>query len=282
MIAGIVANYSWHTAALLGATANLFLAPLSALLLRRSPEVCGLLPDGWAAIPEEEEAALKETTTTTGEVQETSEISVRRFWAHFVFTFFYALMFGGCDFYMMEMVAEAGRKTGKTGGWGGWGRLRRLVRLGWLGGRIKVHVADHSIRLGERLYSDICGRLSVNTTRFSLWPLSPFQKTLARADRHRCPPSATGLTGHTVGLIRFTCQATVGVRDVSVPLHVFAPLALSSSVSIPVVGELMDAYSRPVRRSAVRCPACGFRGDEWAEEGSIQWWTDQMEVEVKL
>eukprot|EP00913_Durusdinium_trenchii_P034335 g32124.t2 len=66
-----------------------------------------------------------------------------RFWAHFVFTFFYALMFGGCDFYMMEMVAEA----------------------------------------------------------------------------------------------------TVGVRDVSVPLHVFAPLALSSSVSIPVVGELMDAYS---------------------------------------
>ncbi|CAK9078128.1 unnamed protein product [Durusdinium trenchii] len=143
VIAGIVANYSWHTAALLGATANLFLAPLSALLLRRSPEVCGLLPDGWAAIPEEEEAALKETTTTTGEVQETSEISVRRFWAHFVFTFFYALMFGGCDFYMMEMVAEA----------------------------------------------------------------------------------------------------TVGVRDVSVPLHVFAPLALSSSVSIPVVGELMDAYS---------------------------------------
>ena len=68
------------------------------------------------------------------------------FGAHFVFTFFYALMFGGCDFYMVEMIAEA---------------------------------------------------------------------------------SGTGA--------------------VSVSLHIFAPLAIASSMAVPTVGELMDAYSGRAR-----------------------------------
>lgn len=129
VIAGVVAQ-SWHLAAGLGAVANLALAPLSALLLRRNPEVCGLVPDGWAAVEDEE---VKE------ELEERAD--ARKFWAHFLFTF-YALMFGGCDFYMLEMIAEA---------------------------------------------------------------------------------SGTGA--------------------VSVSLHIFAPLAVASSMAVPTVGELMDGYS---------------------------------------
>ena len=136
LIAGIVAEYSWHTAAALGAICNLILAPVSALLLRRSPEVCGMLPDGYEAI-EDEEVTLKDSKET--EVEQTD---IRKFWVHFVFTFFYAVMFGGCDFYMVEMVSEA-----------------------------------------------------------------------------------------------------AGKDVVSVSLHIFAPFALASSVSVPCVGELMDAYS---------------------------------------
>lgn len=138
MIAGIVAEYSWHTAAALGAICNQMLAPVSALVLRRSPEACGLLPDGYATIPEDEEIALKEPNERAEPAEQTD---VTKFWAHFVFTFFYAVMFGGCDFYMVEMVSEA-----------------------------------------------------------------------------------------------------AGNGVVSVSLHIFAPFALASSLSVPCVGELMDAY----------------------------------------
>eukprot|EP00438_Fugacium_kawagutii_P019972 Skav222682 [mRNA] locus=scaffold1471:55841:56689:- [translate_table: standard] len=104
VIAGIVAEYSWHTAAALGALANMILAPLSLLLIRRSPEVCGTVPDGYESIEEDEETALKDTAVGTDSVQRTD---ASKFWAHFLFTFFYAVMFGGCDFYMVEMVSEA-------------------------------------------------------------------------------------------------------------------------------------------------------------------------------
>ena len=114
VIAGIVAEYSWHMAAMMGAVANLVLAPVSALLLRRNPESCGMLPDGYASVPEDEEVALKESQDADSELSQTD---ARKFWAHFVFTFFYAVMFGGCDFYMIEMIAEAaGRGTGSHDG----------------------------------------------------------------------------------------------------------------------------------------------------------------------
>mmetsp|Transcript_11342 Transcript_11342/g.14202 ORF Transcript_11342/g.14202 Transcript_11342/m.14202 type:complete len:493 (+) Transcript_11342:36-1514(+) len=110
-IAGIVADYSWHTAAALGALANLILSPLSALLLRRSPEVCGMLPDGYASIPEEdEEVGLNGSKDSKGSketIDAAEQTDATKFWAHFLFTFFYAFMFGGCDFYMVEMVSEA-------------------------------------------------------------------------------------------------------------------------------------------------------------------------------
>ena len=82
---------------------NLILAPLSLLLLRRSPEVCGLMPDGWAQLPEDDSPKLQKKATS----EEREDSDVRRFWPLLLFAFFYALMFGGCDFYMVEMVGEA-------------------------------------------------------------------------------------------------------------------------------------------------------------------------------
>ena len=119
-IAFVVERYNWHQAALVGAVLNLSLAPLSFLLLRRSPEVCGLRPDGiieTADVEMEEANAMCEPLTElkdaeaskVKEVQEMPEMrtDIRQFWAHFGLTFFYAMMFGGSDFYMVEIVAES-------------------------------------------------------------------------------------------------------------------------------------------------------------------------------
>ncbi|CAE7225196.1 pcaK [Symbiodinium natans] len=104
-VSGIVARHGWQTAALAGSFANLLLAPISATLLRRSPEVCGLLPDGWTAVSVEEPDASSMKGASEALPAEAPEL--RDLWPLFAFTFFYAVMFGGSDFYMVEMVAEA-------------------------------------------------------------------------------------------------------------------------------------------------------------------------------
>ena len=115
----IVSKHSWHTAAALGATVNLVLAPASALLIRRSPEVCGMLPDGsdgYAFVPETklipdgDMEMEKEKLANGPDTSDTGATGSTRFLSHFMFTFFCGLIFGGCDFYMIEMVEEAAGK----------------------------------------------------------------------------------------------------------------------------------------------------------------------------
>ncbi|CAJ1361065.1 unnamed protein product [Effrenium voratum] len=106
-VSAVVRRYSWHAAAFAGSGVNLMLAPLSALLLRRSPEVCGLLPDG---VDDEEEVNLKAASpeeTSKEDAARAPSFEVRKLWPHLLFSFFYAVMYGGSDFYMVEMVAEA-------------------------------------------------------------------------------------------------------------------------------------------------------------------------------
>ncbi|CAE7790818.1 ybfB [Symbiodinium sp. CCMP2456] len=155
-VSGIVASHSWQKAALAGSAANLLLAPVSAALLRRSPEACGLQPDGWTAVAADEEM---EAVGINGadEAPPLGTRKIRDLWPQFAFTFFYAVMFGGSDFYMVEMVAEA-------------------------------------------------------------WP-----------------------------------------EDIDVALFIFGPMALTAAVSTPLVGELMDAWSKAHRRlPIVLLAAAGF------------------------
>ena len=107
LIAGIVDRYGWREAAMLGAAVNLALAPVSLLLLRRSPEVCGLIPDG--SSPEDSAIlTVVEAPETKDELKEEAmPTDLRKFLAHFGLTFFYAMMFGGSDFYMVEIIEEA-------------------------------------------------------------------------------------------------------------------------------------------------------------------------------
>ncbi|CAE7487364.1 ybfB [Symbiodinium sp. CCMP2456] len=145
-IAGIVDRYGWREAAMLGAAVNLALAPVSLLLLRRSPEVCGLMPDG--STPKDSAIVIvaEEAPETKDNLkEEETPTDLRKFWAHFGLTFFYAMMFGGSDFYMVEIIEEA----------------------------------------------------------------SPMPE----------------------------------VSAVSVPWHIFTPLAVVTSIALPAVGELMDAHS---------------------------------------
>eukprot|EP00439_Symbiodinium_sp_Y106_P024488 s6012_g2.t11 len=155
-VSGIVAGYGWQRAALAGSVANLLLAPVSATLLRRSPEACGLQPDGWTAVAADEEMEAV-GMNDANEARPSGTRKIRDLWPQFAFTFFYAVMFGGSDFYMVEMVAEA-------------------------------------------------------------WP-----------------------------------------EDLDVALFIFGPMALTAAVSTPLVGELMDAWSKSHRRlPIVLLAAAGF------------------------
>mmetsp|Transcript_9347 Transcript_9347/g.22285 ORF Transcript_9347/g.22285 Transcript_9347/m.22285 type:complete len:495 (+) Transcript_9347:12-1496(+) len=155
-VSGIVAGYGWQRAALAGSVANLLLAPVSATLLRRSPEACGLQPDGWTAVAADEEMEAV-GMNDANEAPPSGTRKIRDLWPQFAFTFFYAVMFGGSDFYMVEMVAEA-------------------------------------------------------------WP-----------------------------------------EDLDVALFIFGPMALTAAVSTPLVGELMDAWSKSHRRlPIVLLAAAGF------------------------
>eukprot|EP00439_Symbiodinium_sp_Y106_P024495 s6012_g2.t14 len=139
-----------------GSVANLLLAPVSATLLRRSPEACGLQPDGWTAVAADEEMEAV-GMNDANEARPSGTRKIRDLWPQFAFTFFYAVMFGGSDFYMVEMVAEA-------------------------------------------------------------WP-----------------------------------------EDLDVALFIFGPMALTAAVSTPLVGELMDAWSKSHRRlPIVLLAAAGF------------------------
>ena len=120
-VAYIVSKYSWRTAAALGSTVNLALAPASALLIRRSPEVCGMLPDGsdgytfvpeTKVMPDGDMEMEKEKLANGPDTSDTGGTGSTRFLPHFMFTFFSGLIFGGCDFYMIEMVEEAAGKDG--------------------------------------------------------------------------------------------------------------------------------------------------------------------------
>mmetsp|Transcript_1236 Transcript_1236/g.2816 ORF Transcript_1236/g.2816 Transcript_1236/m.2816 type:complete len:487 (+) Transcript_1236:54-1514(+) len=155
-VSGIVASHGWQKAALAGSAANLLLAPISATLLRRSPEACGLQPDGWTAVAADEEMESV-GIRDADEAPPLGTRKIRDLWPQFAFTFFYAVMFGGSDFYMVEMVAEA-------------------------------------------------------------WP-----------------------------------------EDLDVSLFIFGPMALTAAVSTPLVGELMDAWSKAHRRlPIVLLAAAGF------------------------
>lgn len=155
-VSGIVASNGWQKAALAGSAANLLLAPISATLLRRSPEACGLQPDGWTAVAADEEMESV-GIRDADEAPPLGTRKIRDLWPQFAFTFFYAVMFGGSDFYMVEMVAEA-------------------------------------------------------------WP-----------------------------------------EDLDVSLFIFGPMALTAAVSTPLVGELMDAWSKAHRRlPIVLLAAAGF------------------------
>ncbi|CAE7784770.1 ybfB [Symbiodinium pilosum] len=106
IVSSTVASYGWQRAALAGSIANMLLAPISATLLRRSPEACGLQPDGWTAVAADEEM---EAVSMKGasEAPSGKDREIRDLWPQFAFTFFYAVMFGGSDFYMVEMTSEA-------------------------------------------------------------------------------------------------------------------------------------------------------------------------------
>ena len=113
VVAAIVAQSSWQRAAIMGAVVNLILAPVSFLLIRRSPEACHLEPDGAPEATADVEGLPRSTIRSPRNAQVSPRsprtlrtIDPAQFWVHFTFTFFYSMMFGGSDFYMVEMINE--------------------------------------------------------------------------------------------------------------------------------------------------------------------------------
>jgi len=113
VISELVLAAGWRTAARGGSLVNLALVPVAALLLRRSPEACGLAPDGdraRAVLPVEDPSMKPAAATKEGSAEEVPPLPAGVA-PLFLFVFFYALMFGGCDFDMVGMVAEAEGKA---------------------------------------------------------------------------------------------------------------------------------------------------------------------------
>jgi len=128
VVSGLVAGAGWRFAMQAGACANFVLAPVSFLLLRARPEDCGLLPDGDGVASPGGAGEDMDGSTLSGTPQVVEQHSgihpklpgvaaaeERKavpelppgLWQLFTFAFFYAIIFGGIDFYMVEMVAEA-------------------------------------------------------------------------------------------------------------------------------------------------------------------------------
>jgi len=125
----LVGDYSWRTCFVAGACANLVLAPLSLLVVRGSPECMGLLPDG-DVVPDCLETdvgnAKKKGGGSEGQlvgkaVQEVEEDRGGAGWlgGHdpaiipcLVFGFVWGVVFGGCDFYMVEIIEDVGGLEG--------------------------------------------------------------------------------------------------------------------------------------------------------------------------
>lgn len=136
-ISGLVFTIGWRRTARLGAVANLLLVLPTVLLMRKDPEACGLLPDGdiveATTVPRVDMATgikCSDTTSIAKLALASGSADVKAVGVvvdpalenqHslpaglcplYVFSFFFAVMFGGCDFEMMGMVAEAGGHAG--------------------------------------------------------------------------------------------------------------------------------------------------------------------------
>eukprot|EP00929_Paragymnodinium_shiwhaense_P090831 TRINITY_DN50928_c0_g1_i1.p1 TRINITY_DN50928_c0_g1~~TRINITY_DN50928_c0_g1_i1.p1 ORF type:complete len:514 (-),score=32.52 TRINITY_DN50928_c0_g1_i1:104-1645(-) len=134
----LVTTGGWRHAADMHAATNLFMIPITLLLIRRTPEACGLLPDGDPVVeaqsskdeterlPEAREDGeppielhLKElegeaTSPTTPKkvVEEPQDDLPSGLWPLYLYSFCFSLIFGGADFYMMGIVEEAGGAVG--------------------------------------------------------------------------------------------------------------------------------------------------------------------------
>lgn len=100
-VSRLVTNGGWRLAMQLGACVNFVLFILSLFLLRNRPEDVGLLADGDAVL-----AAV--TVERTAHVEQIDHRQLPKgLWQLFVFSFVFAIIFGGTDFYMVEIIAEA-------------------------------------------------------------------------------------------------------------------------------------------------------------------------------
>lgn len=173
IVSHLVSSVGWRHTAQFGASLNAIVAVLSLIVIRRDPDVWGLLPDGFSSQlrndcihegesvaapaclsgPRDDDEAIEAEDTCTASMQEFGSIAQdggsvphrgagiaqeeglpdctdrwepcqskendeaeetdvasmpRSIFIFYMFTFFYTLLFGGCDFYMMEMLSEAG------------------------------------------------------------------------------------------------------------------------------------------------------------------------------
>lgn len=118
-IAALVAGPGWRFAMRCGALGNIAMVLPGVLLLRKRPEDCGLLPDGIRQVPTssvpikqvdvaEDQSDAKTVQET--EVETSEEIPTALpsgLFPLYAFTFFYAVIFGGCDFEMVYIFEEA-------------------------------------------------------------------------------------------------------------------------------------------------------------------------------
>lgn len=154
VISQIVANQGWRFAMRCGALGNIIMVLPGLLLLRRTPEDCGLQPDGISQVPsgsvamKQVDSADEELGPTFAAEEELDQVNVADqkleqmpvaledsehkvakgkeeetlkevpntlpsgLFPLYAFSFFYAVIFGGCDFEMVYMFEEADGGSG--------------------------------------------------------------------------------------------------------------------------------------------------------------------------
>lgn len=126
LVSWVVKHYSWRVAARSGALLNIIMVFITGMCLRSDPRHCGLLPDGDELVLEA--ANTHDCTSSNGDTKEGEGVSLvpqqavaspgvfeelpSGLWQFYTFSFFFSVIYGASDFYMVGIVAESAGVSG--------------------------------------------------------------------------------------------------------------------------------------------------------------------------
>lgn len=114
IVSSLVDTLGWRRSQQFGSCLNFVMALIAALLLRRNPEACGLAPDGSKTSSAQADETQPQPPSTPDGAQDGKQFEKTLhplpggLILFYSFTFFYAWNFGGMDFHIVTIMAEAG------------------------------------------------------------------------------------------------------------------------------------------------------------------------------